>query len=100
MPRLFPPSFTLLLDNPYLLPSLVAGLAGFAAAVSAYKYLPETLPPSLRGSVVNSGRRHEAEKADQAGGLRALLSYPRFQNVLVLYARESFLRPDQCLGKY
>lgn len=50
VPRLLPESFTLLVEYPYLLPSVVAAMVGFAAAVSAYKFLPEVsvhLHPAL-----------------------------------------------------
>ncbi|GMK59936.1 hypothetical protein CspeluHIS016_0901530 [Cutaneotrichosporon spelunceum] len=82
VPRLFPPSFTLLVEHPYLLPSVVGGMVGFASAISAHKFLPETLPPSMRKS---SAQTNAMGKAD-SGGFRALMRYPRFQNMLALYA--------------
>jgi len=100
VPRLLPSSFTLFSTYPYLLPSLVVGLSGFAAWFTSYIYLPEvrstvystrrhahtnqTLPPSLRRS-----SKKDSEKGSRPGTLK-LLRYKPFQHVLILYGRKSF----------
>ncbi|GFZ52020.1 hypothetical protein JCM24511_09792 [Saitozyma sp. JCM 24511] len=82
VPRLLPPSWTLFEQYPYLLPAIVSGSTGILAFISGLFLTPETLPPSMRRE---HGHR-DAEKGSRAG-LRGLLSYKPYQNVLILYGR-------------
>jgi len=81
VPRLLPPSYSLLERHPYLLPALVTGSVTVVAGVTAIFLLPETLPSSLR-KAAPSNRRAETPH----GGWMTLLRYQRFQDILVLYS--------------
>ncbi|RSH81462.1 hypothetical protein EHS25_006819 [Saitozyma podzolica] len=82
VPRLLPPSWSLFERYPYLLPAIVSGSTGITAFISGLFLTPETLPPSMR----REQGHWDAEKGSRAG-LRGLLSFRPYQNVLILYGQ-------------
>ncbi|OCF59654.1 hypothetical protein L486_02326 [Kwoniella mangroviensis CBS 10435] len=78
--RILPTSWRLFADYPYLLPSLVTGLAAIASGVLAIILLPETLQRSKTATTLH----RDSEKSSN-NGLKGLLKYEPFQNVLLLY---------------
>ncbi|WWC85817.1 uncharacterized protein L201_000684 [Kwoniella dendrophila CBS 6074] len=78
--RILPESWTLFVDYPYLLPSLVTGASAIGAAILSLILLPET----LKRSKDSSASQRDLEKSSNSG-LRGLLKYEPFQNVLFLY---------------
>ncbi|WWC58113.1 uncharacterized protein I303_100648 [Kwoniella dejecticola CBS 10117] len=77
--RIVPSSWSLFVDYPYLLPSIVTGLSAIIAGILSIILLPETLQRS-KGDT----SQRDLEKSSNSG-LKGLLKYEPFQNVLLLY---------------
>ncbi|WWC66835.1 uncharacterized protein I206_100742 [Kwoniella pini CBS 10737] len=78
--RILPASWSLFVNYPYLLPSLMTGCGAIFAGILCMILLPETLQ---RSKMDNSLERH-SEKSSNSG-LRGLLKYEPFLNILLLY---------------
>ncbi|WVR03616.1 hypothetical protein IAU60_000608 [Kwoniella sp. DSM 27419] len=81
VPRLLSPSWTLFDVHPYLLPALLTGASAIIAGILSIMLLPETLKRT-------KNTLRDAEKTSD-GGLRGLLRYTPFQNVLLLYGMQN-----------
>ncbi|ORY34238.1 major facilitator superfamily domain-containing protein [Naematelia encephala] len=83
VPRILPPSFTLFVRYPYLLPAMVSGSSGIFASVLGSFLLPETMPATLRR---RPSRGEDGLEKHRQSGLRQLVSYAPFQDVIILYS--------------
>ncbi|WVF66037.1 hypothetical protein IAT40_000775 [Kwoniella sp. CBS 6097] len=83
VPRLLSPSWTLFVKYPYLPPALLTGSSAILSGILSIMFLPETLTKTKPHVDLN-----DPEKSANSG-LRGLLRYPPFQNVLLLYGMQN-----------